>query len=303
MDHRERLARGRRRPARPALLQHRHLHLLLDRHQPQAPRAPRQGPAHRRPRPVREDAQEPGREAQGDLPPTQIAEITGSTAHFEESDGSRSSPTRPSGTCASRSNGPCGCGGRSPRTRSPPSAPTRSSRSSRRGRDDPRCSTRRAHRADSTDRASHRKDVDRDPHGPPEASRRCSTRPIWTPSPSATPRPRSSPTARATPSPTRSCETARTCRCPGAGRPTRPTPTARLVTIEYRTAIDDYLAGRGPPLRPRRLGRPQQDEDRLRDPLTRHFYRYIPPRPLDEIDAEIKQLEAEIQELLREVTE
>ena len=32
-------------------------------------------------------------------------------------------------------------------------------------------------------------------------------------------------------------------------------------------------------------------------PLTRHFYKYVPPRPLAEIDAEIKALEAEIQEL------
>jgi type I restriction enzyme M protein len=38
-------------------------------------------------------------------------------------------------------------------------------------------------------------------------------------------------------------------------------------------------------------------------PLTRHFYKYIPPRPLAEIDAEIKQLETEIQDLLREVAE
>ena len=38
-------------------------------------------------------------------------------------------------------------------------------------------------------------------------------------------------------------------------------------------------------------------------PLTRHFYKYVPPRPLEEIDAEIKQLEQEILELLREVTE
>ena len=36
-------------------------------------------------------------------------------------------------------------------------------------------------------------------------------------------------------------------------------------------------------------------------PLTRHFYKYVPPRPLAEIDAEIKALEAEIQELLGEV--
>jgi type I restriction enzyme M protein len=38
-------------------------------------------------------------------------------------------------------------------------------------------------------------------------------------------------------------------------------------------------------------------------PFTRHFYKYVPPRPLAEIDAEIKQLESEIQRLLAEVTE
>jgi type I restriction enzyme M protein len=37
-------------------------------------------------------------------------------------------------------------------------------------------------------------------------------------------------------------------------------------------------------------------------PFTRHFYVYKPPRPLAEIDAELKALEAEIQGLLGEVT-
>ncbi|MFF9410172.1 N-6 DNA methylase [Streptomyces anandii] len=37
-------------------------------------------------------------------------------------------------------------------------------------------------------------------------------------------------------------------------------------------------------------------------PFTRHFYVYKPPRPLAEIDAELKSLEAEIQALLGEVT-
>jgi len=37
-------------------------------------------------------------------------------------------------------------------------------------------------------------------------------------------------------------------------------------------------------------------------PFTRHFYVYSPPRPLAEIDAELKQLESEIQRLLKEVT-
>ncbi|GAA1554644.1 class I SAM-dependent DNA methyltransferase [Kribbella sancticallisti] len=36
-------------------------------------------------------------------------------------------------------------------------------------------------------------------------------------------------------------------------------------------------------------------------PFTRHFYVYTPPRPLAEIDAELRELEAEIQKLLGEV--
>ena len=37
-------------------------------------------------------------------------------------------------------------------------------------------------------------------------------------------------------------------------------------------------------------------------PLNRHFYRYEPPRELDVIEDEIKGLEGEILELLKEVT-
>ena len=37
-------------------------------------------------------------------------------------------------------------------------------------------------------------------------------------------------------------------------------------------------------------------------PFTRHFYIYTPPRPLDEIDAELRDLEIQIQRLLGEVT-
>ena len=36
--------------------------------------------------------------------------------------------------------------------------------------------------------------------------------------------------------------------------------------------------------------------------FNRHFYRYIPPRPLEEIDAELKQAEEQILRLLKEVT-
>jgi type I restriction enzyme M protein len=37
-------------------------------------------------------------------------------------------------------------------------------------------------------------------------------------------------------------------------------------------------------------------------PLNRHFYRYEPPRQLEEIEADIKGLEKEIVTLLAEVT-
>jgi type I restriction enzyme M protein len=37
-------------------------------------------------------------------------------------------------------------------------------------------------------------------------------------------------------------------------------------------------------------------------PFTRHFYVYTPPRPLEEIDAELRELETQIQKLLGEVT-
>ena len=37
-------------------------------------------------------------------------------------------------------------------------------------------------------------------------------------------------------------------------------------------------------------------------PFARHFYRYVPPRPLEEIDTELKALSTEIMGLLAEVT-
>jgi type I restriction enzyme M protein len=36
-------------------------------------------------------------------------------------------------------------------------------------------------------------------------------------------------------------------------------------------------------------------------PFNRHFYKYTPPRPLDEIKAEIKTIEKDIMKLLAEV--
>ena len=70
-----------------------------------------------------------------------------------------------------------------------------------------------------------------------------------------------------------------------------------------RTAVVDHLAAEVHPYVPDAWADHEKTKVGYEIPLTRHFYRYVPPRALAEIDAEIKQLEAEIQELLREVTE
>jgi len=80
-------------------------------------------------------------------------------------------------------------------------------------------------------------------------------------------------------------------------------PTDRFATLEYRTAVDDYMRDEVLPY----VADAWVDHERTRIgyeiPLTRHFYRYVPPRPLSEIDAEVKSLEDEIQKLLAEVAE
>ena len=80
-------------------------------------------------------------------------------------------------------------------------------------------------------------------------------------------------------------------------------PTERLASIEYRSAVEDYVAEEVLPYVPDAWVDHAKTRIGYEIPLTRHFYKYVPPRPLAEIDAEIKVLEAEIQELLREVTE
>lgn len=79
-------------------------------------------------------------------------------------------------------------------------------------------------------------------------------------------------------------------------------PDARLAGVEYRTAVDDYMAAEVLPYIPDAWVDHSKTKIGYEIPFTRHFYKYTPPRPLEEIDAEIKALEAEIQSLLQEVT-
>jgi type I restriction enzyme M protein len=78
-------------------------------------------------------------------------------------------------------------------------------------------------------------------------------------------------------------------------------PAERLATLVYRTAVDDYMRDEVLPY----VSDAWVDRSRTKIgyeiPLTRHFYKYVPPRPLEEIDTEIKELEVEIQRLLAEV--
>ena len=79
--------------------------------------------------------------------------------------------------------------------------------------------------------------------------------------------------------------------------------SARLRSLEYRAAIRDHMDKEVLPYVPDAWVDHEKTKIGYEIPLTRHFYVYKPPRPLEEIDAEIKALEKEIQELLAEVTE
>ncbi|CAN5754567.1 class I SAM-dependent DNA methyltransferase [soil metagenome] len=79
--------------------------------------------------------------------------------------------------------------------------------------------------------------------------------------------------------------------------------TARLAGESCRTAVEEYVAAEVLPFVPDAWVDHAKTKLGYEIPLTRHFYRYVPPRPLAEIDAELKALEGEIQALLDEVTE
>jgi type I restriction enzyme M protein len=79
--------------------------------------------------------------------------------------------------------------------------------------------------------------------------------------------------------------------------------TGRLASPGYRSAVEEYLKTEILPYVPDAWIDHIKTKISYEVPLTRYFYKYVPPRPLAEIDAEIKQLESEIQALLDQVTE
>ncbi len=79
-------------------------------------------------------------------------------------------------------------------------------------------------------------------------------------------------------------------------------PTERLASPPYRAAVDTYMETEVLPFVADAWADHARTKIGYEIPLTRQFYRYVPPRPLEEIDAEIRALEEEIQRLLRDVT-
>ena len=79
-------------------------------------------------------------------------------------------------------------------------------------------------------------------------------------------------------------------------------PTERLASVLYREAVATYMATEVLPHVPDAWVDHSKTRIGYEIPLTRQFYKYVPPRPLEEIDAEIRALEGEIQRLLGEVT-
>ena len=77
----------------------------------------------------------------------------------------------------------------------------------------------------------------------------------------------------------------------------------RLRDAAHRAAVDAHVEAEVLPWAPDAWVDHTKTKLGYEIPLTRHFYKYLPPRPMADIDAEIKQLEAEIRALLNEVTE
>jgi len=78
-------------------------------------------------------------------------------------------------------------------------------------------------------------------------------------------------------------------------------PSERFQTQPYRTAVEEYMRDEVLPYAPEAWVDHDKTKIGYEIPLTRHFYKYIPARPIEEIDTELNALEAEIQALLSEV--
>jgi type I restriction enzyme M protein len=96
-------------------------------------------------------------------------------------------------------------------------------------------------------------------------------------------------------------ETASICR-DKQGNPEPDTDLRDTETVPLKESIEEYFRREVLPHVPDAWIDHSKTKVGYEIPLNRHFYRYEPPRELAEIEAEIKVLEGEILDLLREVT-
>jgi type I restriction enzyme M protein len=85
------------------------------------------------------------------------------------------------------------------------------------------------------------------------------------------------------------------------GKPVADPALRDTENVPLTVDIDEYMAREVLPYVPDAWVDGTKTKIGYEIPFTRHFYEYVPPRPLAEIDAEIKELEAEILKLLGEV--
>ena len=86
------------------------------------------------------------------------------------------------------------------------------------------------------------------------------------------------------------------------GNPEPDTEARDVENIPLGTDIDEYFAREVRPHVPDAWMDRSKDKIGYEIPFNRHFYVYTPPRPLEEIDVELKAVSSEIMDLLREVS-
>jgi hypothetical protein len=96
-------------------------------------------------------------------------------------------------------------------------------------------------------------------------------------------------------------ETAEICR-DRDGKPETDAELRDTESVPLKESISDYFRREVLPHVPDAWIDESKTKVGYEVPLNRHFYVYEPPRPLEVIDAEIKQLEGEILAMLKEVT-
>jgi type I restriction enzyme M protein len=90
---------------------------------------------------------------------------------------------------------------------------------------------------------------------------------------------------------------------PLEGNPKKPEPSLRdYENVPLAEEIDEYFAREIEPYVPDAWIDETKTKVGYEIPFTRYFYKYLPPRPLTEIDAELHAVEAEIRTLLARIT-